>query len=95
VQSSINHLVHQVKLASLYRSELPVAGEPAVSAVLVTAIRAVKMDHFAFGLFLLSCAPHAPTASQVRGTRPRDSDRVRLLVKMTERNHESFEPQGC
>jgi hypothetical protein len=31
VQSSINHLVHHLKLTSLHRSFLPIAGEPAVS----------------------------------------------------------------
>jgi hypothetical protein len=34
------HLVHQVKMTSLHRSFVPIVGEPAVSAVLSTAIRA-------------------------------------------------------
>ena len=40
LQSSISYLVHQVKVTSRHRSVLPIAGEPAVSAVLSTAIRA-------------------------------------------------------
>jgi hypothetical protein len=38
VQSSIDHHVHHVNLTSLNRSFPPIAGEPAVSAVLNTAI---------------------------------------------------------